>query len=70
VSRWLQTEPPVGNNQLYKNRERGRVGHKEKSIERRGVESVVKVMQAGSRGMARSGRGSCNVGTTEQALIQ
>jgi hypothetical protein len=25
VRRWLQTEPPVGNNQLYKNRERGRV---------------------------------------------
>jgi hypothetical protein len=31
----------------------------EKSMERRGVGSVVKVMQAGSRGMARSGRGSC-----------
>jgi hypothetical protein len=27
VSRWLQTESPVGSNQLYKNRERGRVGH-------------------------------------------
>jgi hypothetical protein len=27
VSRWLQTEPIVGNNQLYKNRERGRVSH-------------------------------------------
>jgi hypothetical protein len=27
VSRWLQTEPPFGNNQLYKNREKGRVGH-------------------------------------------
>jgi hypothetical protein len=27
VSRWLQIEPPVGNNQLYKNRERGRVCH-------------------------------------------
>jgi hypothetical protein len=27
VSRWLQTEPPVRNNKLYKNRERGRVGH-------------------------------------------
>jgi hypothetical protein len=43
VNRWLQTEPPVGNNQLYKNRERGRVGHMENSIERRGVGSVVKV---------------------------
>jgi hypothetical protein len=29
VSKWLQPEPPGGNNQLYKNRERGRVGHKE-----------------------------------------
>jgi hypothetical protein len=27
VSKRLQTEPPVGKNQLYKNRERGRVGH-------------------------------------------
>jgi hypothetical protein len=27
VSRWLQTESPVGNNQLYKNRERGGEGH-------------------------------------------
>jgi hypothetical protein len=27
VSRWLQTEPPVGNNQLYKNKEKGSVGH-------------------------------------------
>jgi hypothetical protein len=26
VSRWLQTEPPVENTQLYKNREGGRVG--------------------------------------------
>jgi hypothetical protein len=24
VSRWLQTEAPIGNNQLYKNRERRR----------------------------------------------
>jgi hypothetical protein len=55
----MQTEPPVENNQLYKNRERGRVCHMEKSIERRGVGSVVKVMQAGISGMARSGRGSC-----------
>jgi hypothetical protein len=28
VSRWLQTEPPVENTQLYKNREGGReLGH-------------------------------------------
>jgi hypothetical protein len=27
VSRWLQTEPPVENTQLYKNRKGGRVGH-------------------------------------------
>jgi hypothetical protein len=27
VSRWLQTEPSVRNNQLYKNTERGRVCH-------------------------------------------
>jgi hypothetical protein len=27
ASRWLQTEPPAGNTQLYKNRERGRVSH-------------------------------------------
>jgi hypothetical protein len=27
VSRWLQTEPLVGNNQLHKNRESGSVGH-------------------------------------------
>jgi hypothetical protein len=26
VSRWLQTEPPVENNQLYKNKEGGSVG--------------------------------------------
>jgi hypothetical protein len=58
VSRWLQTEPPVENTQIYKNRERGRVGHMEKSIERRGVGSV-EVRQAGSRGMARTNRGSC-----------
>jgi hypothetical protein len=57
VSRWLQTEPPVGNNQLYKNRGRGRVGYLEKSIERRGEGSVVKVMQAGSRGMSGSCKG-------------
>jgi hypothetical protein len=25
VSRWLQTEPPVGNTQLYKNRKGGRL---------------------------------------------
>jgi hypothetical protein len=31
----------------------------EKSIERRGVGGVVKIMQASSRGMARSSRGSC-----------
>jgi hypothetical protein len=59
VSRWLQTEPPVGNNQLYKNGERGHMG---KSIERRGVGSVVKVIQAGSRGMSRSGKGSVQGG--------
>jgi hypothetical protein len=59
VSRWLKTGPPVGNNQLNENRERRRVGHMEKSIEWRGEGSVVKVMQAGSRGMARSGRGWC-----------
>jgi hypothetical protein len=66
MSRWLQTEPPVRNNQLYKNRERERVGHMEKSIERRGVGSVVKVMQAGSREMARSSRGSCQGWGTSQ----
>jgi hypothetical protein len=49
--------PPVENNHLYKNREKGRVGHMEKSIERRGVESVVKVMQADSKGMAPVGGG-------------
>jgi hypothetical protein len=27
VSRWLQTEPPVGKNQLFKNKEVGSVGH-------------------------------------------
>jgi hypothetical protein len=27
MSRWLQTEPPVENTQLYKNRKGGRVGH-------------------------------------------
>jgi hypothetical protein len=27
VSRWLQTEPPVENTQLYKKSERGSVGH-------------------------------------------
>jgi hypothetical protein len=58
VSKWLQPEPPVGNNQLYKNKERGRVDHMEKSIDRSGVGSVMKVMQAGTREMATSGRGS------------
>jgi hypothetical protein len=36
MSRWLQTEPRVGNNQLYKNRERGRVGHVENQQIREG----------------------------------
>jgi hypothetical protein len=27
ISMWLQTEPPVGNIQLYNNRDRGSVGH-------------------------------------------
>jgi hypothetical protein len=42
MSRWLQTEPPVGNNQLYKNGERETRSHG-KSTERRGVGSVMKV---------------------------
>jgi hypothetical protein len=37
VTRWLQTEPPVENTQLYKNREGGPHG---KSLERRVVGSV------------------------------
>jgi hypothetical protein len=61
VSRWLQTEPPVGNNQLYKNRERRRVAHREKT-ERRGVGTVVKVIPAGNRGRSISGRESVGVG--------
>jgi hypothetical protein len=36
VSKWLQTEPLVGSNQLYKNREKGRVGHMEVNREERG----------------------------------
>jgi hypothetical protein len=36
---WLQTEPPVENPQLYKNREGWRVGHG-KSIEMSGVRSI------------------------------
>jgi hypothetical protein len=40
VSKWLQTEPRVGNNQLYKNKESRLHG---KSKERRGVGSVLKV---------------------------
>jgi hypothetical protein len=55
VSRWLQPEPPVGNNQLYKNRERESRAHG-KSTEREGVGSVVKVKPTGSRGRSISGR--------------
>jgi hypothetical protein len=40
MSRWLQTEPPVKNIQLYKNRKGGESGPHVKSIERRGEESV------------------------------
>jgi hypothetical protein len=48
VSKWLQTEPPVENNQLYKNREGGRESRPYgKSIERRGVGSIEKARQAG-----------------------
>jgi hypothetical protein len=36
VSRWLQTEPPVKDTQLYKNREGRESGPHGKSIERRG----------------------------------
>jgi hypothetical protein len=35
MSRWLQTEPPVENSQLYKNREGRESGPHGKSIERR-----------------------------------
>jgi hypothetical protein len=61
VSKWLQTDPPVGNNQLYKNRDRGKVGHRGNSTEGRGVEYVLKVIIAGSRGRFISGRGSVGV---------
>jgi hypothetical protein len=55
LGRWLQTEPPVGNNQLYKNRERGRVGHM--GNQQRGGGGVCgEGQQAGSRGMSISGR--------------
>jgi hypothetical protein len=48
VSRWLQTEPPVGNNQLYIRTGRERKSRPYgKSTERRGVRSVVKVKPAG-----------------------
>jgi hypothetical protein len=62
VSRWLQTEPPVGSTQLYKNREGGREGgpHWE-SIERRGVWS--RDGRAGNREWARAGIGSSGGGT-------
>jgi hypothetical protein len=43
VSRWLQTEPPIGNYQLYKNRDRGGVGHMGNEQSGEGVGSVVKV---------------------------
>jgi hypothetical protein len=66
VSRWLQTEPPVGNNQLYKNGERESRPHG-KSTERRGVGSVVKVKPAGSRGRSISGRGSVGGGEKSRA---
>jgi hypothetical protein len=55
VSKWLQTEPPVGNNQLYKNRERGRVDHMGNQ-QRREVEYGVKVKPTGSTGRSISGR--------------
>jgi hypothetical protein len=74
VSKWLQTEPPVGNNQIYKNRERRRLGHNGKSRERRGVWSLLKVKPAGSRGRSISGRGSVGGGkksrATERKLTQ
>jgi hypothetical protein len=56
AGRWLHTEPPVWNNQLYKNRERESRPHG-KWTERRGVGSVVKVKPAGSRGRSISSRG-------------
>jgi hypothetical protein len=52
VSRWLQTEPPVGNNQLYKNREKATW---EISREERGG-VCGEGQPAGSRGMSISGR--------------
>jgi hypothetical protein len=66
MSRQLQTEPPIGNNQLYKNRERDRVGHVEKQ-QRRGVGSVVKVKPADSRGSCICGRGAVGGGEKSRA---
>jgi hypothetical protein len=42
MSRWLQTKPPVRNNQLYKNKE-GEYATWEINREERGVGSVVKI---------------------------
>jgi hypothetical protein len=71
VSRWLQTEAPVGNNQPYKNRERERESRPQgKSTERRGVGSVVKVIAAGSKGRSISGRGSVGVGKNPGLLSE
>jgi hypothetical protein len=55
-TRWLQTEPPVENTQLNKNRAGGRgSGPHGKSIKRRGV--GCRDGRAGSRGWARTGIG-------------
>jgi hypothetical protein len=50
VSRWLQTKPPVRNNQLYKNKARGSVGRMGTNREKRG-RVCVEGQQTGSRGM-------------------
>jgi hypothetical protein len=67
LRRWLLTESSVGNNQLSKNREKGRVGSHGKSTERRGLGPVVKVKPTGTRKRSISGRGSVGGGEKSRA---
>jgi hypothetical protein len=63
---YLQTEPPVGNNQLYKNSERGRegvsVGHMGNPQSGEGW-GVGEGQQAGSRGISISGKVPSDAGS-------
>jgi hypothetical protein len=71
VSRWLQTGPTVGNNQLYKNRESRSVGHVGNQQRGEG-QGLGEGQKAGRRGMSVSGRVSVRGGerTTQGHIPQ